>query len=550
MTTELRTGEDVENWLNAIPDKGSRHRASIEIAVRAALRVAPLSFREPRRGFGFFDHWPILCVIATPWVIARFPTQLFALRQAAERAAGGFNSGGGGAYARSAAVKCAYTSSTSQDDSQQFAVSTILRAVSSILARSDSFATNEVATAFWEALSQDATAIGNQGSGTSLDKKLWEDESQFSAHWTKFGQSLPIGEDWDVWSNWYEQVSLGHSPWPEAAAVEIVTMPDETWNHGPAFVNSRIKDILANHSERLDAMPRPPDPDVALGPIIVFRNDKLAIVDGEPSQSGFDAATQGLLHARVKSRLPLLRDFSNRTNNSFPSLKLAVDEYASVTAVPLDQLDTEIFWMSGMALLTQAQAFERQDPSSGFGRLDASHQAILSEVAGLHGALIIGFTKGRMLTERAREAQLPAAEIIEPPTLVLLDAFKGNRHLLEERLRRYVEISGETIRFAGWDAARAGYGAYALVRNMLIRMGTTIVSIDKQLSKSLLVSTMVVAAVGGTSSAFGITAELVIAMIEFFRANYGSILQYAAPFPELRVWITYVMELLHHDRVD
>jgi hypothetical protein len=547
----FRLEDDVEIWLSKKPD----HFAKI-LATRSAIRIFPLlrgAFTslptEPENGWAARTFLQMFRALAFSFVVSdgrHRSDRLWStedVAQAAEDAAKPL-----ARDARNVAFAIAYSAFAASGNNIPHTASV---AISTAL----TFDPVLVVDAFEEAIEQDVLVF------SSSDESVFSASIERSRPWIKSSPRYVKDrwreicswlnmrrEGWKVWIDWYEAVIAGRTPWPEAAAVEIVTLPDQDWEEGPASVNRKIKEILARHRRRSGSANRPPEPAAAAGPDIEFRNGKLALVGSIPSKSGFDAVSQNLLHDRLKSRLPLLGDLSNRTGNTFPGLKLAVDEYASMTSLPLDQLDTEDFWMSGLALLTLAQAFERQDPASGHGRLDAQHQAILSEIAGLHGGLILGLPKGRMLTERAREAQLPSSEILEPATVALLDAFKENRRLLEERLRRFMETSRETIRIAGWDAMRAGYGAYALVRNTLIRMGTAFVSLDKLAAKSF-VGSAGIAYVGTLASqTFGIGPESFAAMIEFFRANYGSILQYAAPFPELRAWIAYVMEFLDHDR--
>jgi hypothetical protein len=68
---------------------------------------------------------------------------------------------------------------------------------------------------------------------------------------------LTTGDDWDVWVNWYEDRLAGRASLGEAFDIAVATLPDELWRQGPASVNARIKQLIAEHT--------PPEPIPAKG---------------------------------------------------------------------------------------------------------------------------------------------------------------------------------------------------------------------------------------------------------------------------------------------
>jgi hypothetical protein len=61
---------------------------------------------------------------------------------------------------------------------------------------------------------------------------------------------LDAGEDWEVWTDWYEARLAGAAGHPPNEALEIAraTIPDEIWKQGPAVVNAEIKRLIAEHA--------------------------------------------------------------------------------------------------------------------------------------------------------------------------------------------------------------------------------------------------------------------------------------------------------------
>jgi hypothetical protein len=51
---------------------------------------------------------------------------------------------------------------------------------------------------------------------------------------------LPEGENWDVWSDWYEALIRG-APLREEIEIIYATVPEEKWNESPAAANAWIR---------------------------------------------------------------------------------------------------------------------------------------------------------------------------------------------------------------------------------------------------------------------------------------------------------------------
>ncbi|WP_346898701.1 P-loop NTPase fold protein [uncultured Roseibium sp.] len=76
---------------------------------------------------------------------------------------------------------------------------------------------------------------------------LWSDgqfPGAFAKYWEELkSQLLSRDEDWDVWTQWYEDRLAGNPPEDEALAVARVTLPEPMWREGPKLVNATIKEL-------------------------------------------------------------------------------------------------------------------------------------------------------------------------------------------------------------------------------------------------------------------------------------------------------------------
>ncbi len=54
---------------------------------------------------------------------------------------------------------------------------------------------------------------------------------------------LSRDEDWDVWTDWYDDRLAGHPPEEEILAVARVTLPEPMWEQGPKLVNAAIRKL-------------------------------------------------------------------------------------------------------------------------------------------------------------------------------------------------------------------------------------------------------------------------------------------------------------------
>jgi len=194
--------------------------------------------------------------------------------------------------------------------------------------------------------------------------------------------------------------------------------------------------------------------------------------------------------------------------------------------------------------MAQASAFHSQDAARTLSEpLEPSHLGLFTEVAALHGSFILGFPTAAVLTRRADEARISPGTIREivRPTSNVLGALSRQRRLLSSRARKLIESLDAALTTASWDAARIGFTSYATVRNALVAIGRLSIWINDK------GGSLAGGAVVGTAVAVAnLPPDTMQLLSIFLKANAGDILSFVAPFPELRVYIEWIIN--HFDR--
>lgn len=93
---------------------------------------------------------------------------------------------------------------------------------------------------FWLSHESDSSAFASA--------KLWhQGDGKMFRRWREFCEALEAqGEDWDVWTNWFQDRIAGR-PGIEALEVERALIPDAEWKKGPKHVNALIKAMIRDH---------------------------------------------------------------------------------------------------------------------------------------------------------------------------------------------------------------------------------------------------------------------------------------------------------------
>ncbi len=260
--------ESLEGWL-----RGQSRQVAVAIAVRAALRVAPLAVRALRykqSAEGLEEVATLASAVyrscASARLAARYPVRANELRAEARVAA----SRAEGAAVSGAAVVVSAANSAASACYAALAVNSTAYAAASI-AQAVAAASNADASypnafrAIWEETRADVTSVQDLGVITSSDLPLWSNGTPewASVAWSSLQEALPGDEDWKVWTDWYEERLRGVSRGEEYELV-FASVPLEVWDKGPAAANVWIREHLPKGAETLSRpdLPQPlPDLD-------------------------------------------------------------------------------------------------------------------------------------------------------------------------------------------------------------------------------------------------------------------------------------------------
>ena len=231
---QISDRHSLEGWL-----KDKTRAVAVAVAVRAALRVAPLTIYARQREFGQF---PLTAVVLRAAAVARIvhpdPAHDRRLRSAADAARAVYASADAAADAAIAeeatavAYAAADATTAAADEAYAFAYSRI---------DSDSDAAAAADAAVWKEVRADAAALLRFDAKTVVDLPLWRQAPEWAAEaFARFQTSASARDDWGVWIDWYEERLRGGSR-GDAYELVFANVPQEEWDKGPAAANAWIK---------------------------------------------------------------------------------------------------------------------------------------------------------------------------------------------------------------------------------------------------------------------------------------------------------------------
>jgi hypothetical protein len=291
---EFRDRESIASWLERITPRQRQNDVSVTLAARAALRVLPLivsTLGQPRRKRSEATALVlrVFRALALAWVEARYSVKGEKYRVAANSAilALANNIVGPGdpdqlVFTRNeynAAIRGEKSSGIISIDARSFlTVNAALDAARTASVNAVTFPSEFPARfavlAIHNAINASANAIAREvlGSGAGsacadqdasafdfgipsaqlAGSPLWLEGAPNPAEqaWQMLKTALLAAEEgWEVWTDWYEARLAGDAARPPIEALEVAraTIPDATWNDGPAVVNAEIKRLIAEH---------------------------------------------------------------------------------------------------------------------------------------------------------------------------------------------------------------------------------------------------------------------------------------------------------------
>ena len=250
---EVGDGFSLEAWLSA-----QNRETAIAIAVRAALRVAPLAARIARKGMGLQQQRELTHVaavifraLASAHVSVHDPDRTFI--SSALNAAGASADSSvvaivaevarAAMFATSAAANSAAAAAAANPNAPRSAAAAVRAFVDAFV--SADLSASDADTAAWNEILSDIEATQRDGVLALLEAPLWR---QREPGWVRpaldiLEAELPGDEGWDVWFDWYKQRLRGGSRGDDFELV-FASVPLDVWDSGPAAANVWIREHL------------------------------------------------------------------------------------------------------------------------------------------------------------------------------------------------------------------------------------------------------------------------------------------------------------------
>ncbi|WP_417672280.1 hypothetical protein [Roseibium sp.] len=413
--------------------------------------------------------------------------------------------------------------------------------------------------------------------GKALDlanQPLWHDEAlprQISDAWLHMKDELiALKQGWDVWTDWYEDRLLGEHC-IQVLETARLTFPQDLWEQGPKAVNAAIRKLIEEHErlaggEAKSEAPHgdPPEPRDEPG-------QRADVVDGElvlrqvraPEEEVLDPL-QLSLHELVQRRAADLSGALQTKKNQYPEVFKAAQSYLNAVDRPLADVDIVRAWSEGSALAELSEAYATQKTDRTVSEpLEPGVKGAISALVNDHSGFILGFSLGRLLTERAdrmrQEGGLTDARMDQ--VLTLLSSFGSLRQNITAETREFIEFTEDTIILVGWETGRSAYRGYALIKTLLIGAGRFLKAVAIKISNEAANAPVGflggllgigVAAYAGAKNLQGLPvdpADLEAArqFAMFFRDNAHTVMHFASSSKELRIWLRHILEMLEVD---
>lgn len=259
------------------------------------------------------------------------------------------------------------------------------------------------------------------------------------------------------------------------------------WEQGAEVVNAKIAELLNEikgeneRQERSEDKSAPSIPQELPGPHIEFTDGQFELVEIKTdSQTDFDHETQETLRQRLQENVSNLLENTASISNQYPGLKIVLEEYKAQLDKDLEDLNSAEFWTYNAAVMAQAKAFLSQNVNQTLTpALEPSLAAKLEEIAQLNGGFILGFPKGKQLSDRANEAHLPPEAERQQQILEIIALLKEHKEIIGEKLSHLLMVTEEATITGSWASARFAYSTTATIHNLLLAFGKQVLKVAK-----------------------------------------------------------------------
>lgn len=256
--TKVNSREKLEKWLN-----GQEPEVCVAMAARVSLRVLPflssvVKDQAPKNAITMVLS--VFRALSITWFAGAWRKQGGEIKAAASAA-------NASAYASASDFAVPVSASAS---ASAFASASAVASVASSAAASAATAASafDVAPVFyiWDFINTDISLFEEtQSVEEVMERPLWLHPMPNDAreHWQDMKAALlDLDEDWQVWTNWYEDRLVG-GPKPNGRLViqslekERVLIPDEDWEKGAAHVNRLIAEMEVRYQVPQKAKQKP-----------------------------------------------------------------------------------------------------------------------------------------------------------------------------------------------------------------------------------------------------------------------------------------------------
>lgn len=260
---EIAGTDDLKAWLTDQP-----REVAVAIAARAALRVLPAVadyVKQDPADLAVLLALSMFRTVAVAQVASASLTRGAQERRPARSAANAVHSAraaavGGHVLIRATATRAAIAAHTAASAAAATARATrttradLLTAAALDTARAAADAADDAAQ--WRAIRADVSRLEADRSSADLAQlPLWaegEPDSIRGAWPTLKTMLLSLGRDWQVWTDWYDDILRGGEhpasrPLIEELEIARVLIPDEDWDKGPDHVNALIARLEAEY---------------------------------------------------------------------------------------------------------------------------------------------------------------------------------------------------------------------------------------------------------------------------------------------------------------
>lgn len=566
-TINIKSGDDLRKWLEANAGDQMAPWARL-LAQRAALRVFPLLLAYPKIRNGIIKQALILQSWRATYLSSFGGTQLSEETKRAARAASGASDALGSYVARAAsnAAYAAHYANAADDLRATASAANAIREAADAAANAPDALGPDGAAAY-AAVSADCQMLAQFGLESLKNSPLWIAFDDFHVEYVHPIRVTPtneiiecmdrlplltdiLGPNAALFDAWYQPLFAGQPPRfndERARDFFIKNTGDDFWEitddrSGEDIMN----DIAAGLGWSVDDTQlgeEPELPDQGEGMNFVASNGELQRIFTPPSSSETEDRTQGKLYDRLKKRVGDLRTAMGNAATRYPGLSDVLDDYMEVISPDISNLDIDDVWISGSALISQARSFAALDPEKQVTEpLEPQQEALLGELALLHGAFIMGFEQGRALSERAGVPLLTPEEfraLLEHERSIVRWLLESDQYALSDEVRVAFERMDNAVFNTSESAEFLAQLGYPAVRNLLIFTARALSHAERAAGRLSLVGAPMPLFIAGT--------------LAFVVQNYASIVGFSASTPELNAYIQFHLRRLqidHQTKID